>query len=518
MTRFSRPAPAAVSDAIRSNPLLRPESIDGTVLAPIVESSLARAATLPAVTPEAIEAARAERARRFQNIPDRGVRPFETAIAAPGRRVILEVKAASPSRGLMRAEIDLADYARVYGRYADAISCLTEPQFFGGSFERLADLRALTSKPLLAKDFIVSDRQLLAAYRAGADAALLMLSVLSTEGYRQLAAFAAELGLETLTEASTEPELHEAVELGARVIGINNRNLRTLEVDITRAPRLSALLPEGVVAVAESGYRTFAEIAAARESAPRIRAFLCGSALSESPNLSKGARELLFGHSKCCGITRPGDAIAAARAGAVTVGIILAARSKRRVAPEAAPALAREIRSACAAEGLPVDIAVVIDAHEAAPLKETIEAVAPEAIQTHGELTDQELIRLHTEFPGAVLSPAFGMGGMDKKAAAKLAHRVSALLTAGVIDRAVLDNSGAQGSGGTGKTFDFSLLAAFRGIPRVIVAGGISPENALAAVRAGAPGLDFNSGVETAPGVKSAEKLERAFAAMRGIA
>lgn len=256
---FERPAPAALPASLRSRPELNVESIDGTVLSPIVAHAFERAAALPVVTDAALDAARRARSERFARV---GVeaqgRPgvFEATLARPGRRVILEVKAASPSRGLMRAEVDAAQYARVYGRFADAVSVLTEPKYFGGSFERLAQFRVLTAKPLLAKDFIVSERQILAAYAAGADAVLLMLSVLSHDGYARLAHFATRLGLEILTEASTEPEVRHAAAAGARVIGINNRNLRTLEVDLGRAPRLARLVPAGRVVVAESGCRT----------------------------------------------------------------------------------------------------------------------------------------------------------------------------------------------------------------------------------------------------------------------
>lgn len=202
----------------------------------------------------------------------------------------------------MKTAIDLDDYAKVYGTYADAISVLTEPEFFRGSFERLAAVRERTTRPLLAKDFIVSDRQLLAAYRCGADAVLLMLSVLAPDGYRDLAVKAKALGLEVLTEASSVEEARVALELGAKIIGINNRNLRTLEVDVNRAPNIASELtgdlPADVVLVAESGYTSFTAIAKAVAAAPRLNAFLCGSALSQASNLSLAVRELLFGHSK----------------------------------------------------------------------------------------------------------------------------------------------------------------------------------------------------------------------------
>ena len=295
--RFSRPLPGLVAEAARRNPFIVPEKIDGTILAPIVSAASERALSLPHASHDEEARARNEREALLEKAGLKAPRTgcFEAALRRKGSRMILEVKAASPSKGLMRGTVDLNDYANVYGRYADAVSALTEPRFFGGSFERLAALRLLTDKPLLAKDFIVSREQILAACRSGADAVLLMLSVLSNEGYRLLADYAQSLGLEILTEASTPEEARHAAEFGARVIGINNRNLRTLEVNLSRAPAIAEEIPGSPVIVAESGYRNAADILKARAESPAINAFLCGSALSLAGDLSTGVRELLYG-------------------------------------------------------------------------------------------------------------------------------------------------------------------------------------------------------------------------------
>lgn len=520
--RFARPIPGPVSEAVRANPRLSAHSIEGTVLAPIVSKALERARTLPEANSSEEALARKERQKRFTDagldLPRTGC--FERALRRPGNRMILEVKAASPSKGLMREEIDLGEYARVYGRYADAISVLTEPEFFGGSFERLAALRALSAKPLLAKDFIVSERQILAAFRSGADAVLLMLSVLSDEGYRTLAGYAGALGLEALTEASNPEEAERARRLGASVIGINNRNLRTLEVDLARAPLVAKGIPANPVIVAESGYRKAADIIRARREAANISAFLCGSALSLAKDLSSGVRELLYGHSKCCGITRVEDALAALEAGAVAVGLILAPRSKRALTLESAASLSREIRAAARERGLSAEIAAVIDASQIDKVPALMAAFAPDLLQIHGAVSDQALERLKRTFPELLLAPAFSPEGCSGEALEALADRIQALLESGTIDRAVLDSASRGQTGGTGKSFDFSLLEPFRKIPRIVIAGGLSKENALRAAEAFGPnffGLDFNSGVEDAPGIKSPEKLLDAFGALRGI-
>ena len=240
---------------------LRTKALEGTVLGPIAQAALRRAEALPAVTEAHMLAARS----------------FRAALEQPGRRFILEVKSASPSLGLIRSDVDLEAVARAYSRHADAVSVLTEPTAFGGSFERLRDMRALTTLPILAKDVTVDERQILAARTAGADAVLLMLSVLEPEACAKLAAFAKSLGLDVLTEASGEAEVREAVAMGADIIGVNHRNLRDLSIDLERSARLAPLVPEDRILVAESGMRSHADVERVARAA---RVFLVGSVLN----------------------------------------------------------------------------------------------------------------------------------------------------------------------------------------------------------------------------------------------
>lgn len=373
----------------------------------------------------------------------------------------------------------------------------------------------------------MSDRQLLAAYRCGADAVLLMLSVLAPDGYRDLAAKAKALGLEVLTEASSVEEARLALELGAKIIGINNRNLRTLEVDVNRAPNVASALtgelPEDVVLVAESGYTSFTAIAKAVAAAPRLNAFLCGSALSQASNLSLAVRELLFGHSKVCGITRPEDAMTAAEAGCSTVGIILAARSKRCVVLSEAKRLAKAIRDNAQRLQMPAAICAVIDAAELSQIPTILQTFAPERIQIHETLSAEALKNLVHSYPGTAFVPVIGVSIQCRRADETDAHllrAVRSLLDAGAAN-VLLDAANASGSGGTGTTFDHAVLKELQTDPQVLaqvlLAGGLSPVNAAQAAFTGAAGFDFNSGVEDAPGIKSPAKIHAAFAALRGI-
>jgi indole-3-glycerol phosphate synthase len=178
------------------------------------------------------------------------------AFAAPGVAVIAEIKRASPSRGDLAPITDPAALAREYATGgASAISVLTEQRRFGGSLDDLRAIRAAVSRPLLRKDFIVDAYQLTETRAAGADLALLIVAALDGPTLRDLHARARDLGLTVLVEIHDEAELERAVDLGAALIGVNARDLKTLRVDETTFARLAPQIPDGVVKVAESGIR-----------------------------------------------------------------------------------------------------------------------------------------------------------------------------------------------------------------------------------------------------------------------
>ena len=204
---------------------------------------------------------------------------FERALReSPAPRVIAECKRRSPSRGILRQVYDPAAHASAYAAAgAAAISILTEPTFFDGALEHLRLARAAVHVPLLRKDFIVSRYQLLEAAAAGADAVLLIVSALDDQGLRHLLTEAEALGLASLVEVHDTSEISRAVDAGARIVGVNSRNLRTLTVDAEVLDRAASMLPLGVVAVAESGIKTPADIT--RLSAAGYHAFLVGERL-----------------------------------------------------------------------------------------------------------------------------------------------------------------------------------------------------------------------------------------------
>ena len=220
---------------------------------------------------------------------------FAAAVSGRGTiNVIAECKRRSPSKGVLRAEYDPATIAAAYARAgAAAISVLTEPTFFDGSLEHLAAVRAVVNVPLLRKDFVVSEYQLLEARAAGADAVLLIVAALRPVELKVLHDHATRLGLDVLVEVHDATELSIALDAGARIVGVNNRNLRTLEVDVHASDELIAKMPAEAIAVSESGLRTATDLLRLRELG--YRAFLIGESLIVAADPGLALKGLLEG-------------------------------------------------------------------------------------------------------------------------------------------------------------------------------------------------------------------------------
>jgi indole-3-glycerol phosphate synthase len=191
---------------------------------------------------------------------------FSSALSRPdGFNVIAECKRRSPSRGILRADYDPPGIARSYVEGgAAAISVLTEPTFFDGDLAHLEAVRRVVEVPVLRKDFVVDEYQLVEARAAGADAVLLIVAALAPAALRALAGRAASLGLDVLVEVHDAGELAIAIDAGAAIIGVNNRNLRTLEVDVRASETLVGRMPAGTIAVSESGLKTPEDLARLR--------------------------------------------------------------------------------------------------------------------------------------------------------------------------------------------------------------------------------------------------------------
>ena len=402
---------------------------------------------------------------------------------------ILECKKASPSKGLIRNDFSPSAIAKVYGKYASAISVLTDEKYFQGDFAFLPQVRKEVSVPVLCKDFIIDPYQIYLARHHQADAVLLMLSVLNDEQYRELAAVAKSLNMGILTEAISEEEINRAIALGAEVIGINNRDLRDLKIDLNRTRELAPLVPKDRVVICESGIYHHAQV---KELAHYANGFLVGSSLMEETDLDMACRKLILGQNKVCGLTRAEDAKASYAAGAVFGGLIFVEGSPRHVSVAQARAIT---------EAAPLNFVGVFRNESKEMIQSLVETLQLSAVQLHGDESENYIKKLRSLIPGCQIW----------KAVAVTDVLPDLNFTA---DRLLLDSKVGNQSGGTGHAFDWSLLAD---LPKekMMLAGGINPENIPEAIKVGCLGVDLNSGVESAPGIKDADKIQRAFVALR---
>jgi indole-3-glycerol phosphate synthase len=217
--------------------------------------------------------------------------PFERAIAAPGLSFICEVKKASPSKGIIAADFPYLHIAREYeAAGAAAVSVLTEPDYFLGSDQYLREIAAAVAIPVIRKDFIIDSYQIYEAKILGAQAVLLICALLDDDTLGEYIKLAAELGLSSLVEIHDEAEADQAVRAGARIIGINNRDLKTFKVDFAVTARLRSLIPAGILAVAESGITSPEDVRAL--SGLNLDAALVGESLMRAADKKQFLTEL----------------------------------------------------------------------------------------------------------------------------------------------------------------------------------------------------------------------------------
>ncbi|RKY70477.1 MAG: indole-3-glycerol phosphate synthase TrpC [Candidatus Latescibacterota bacterium] len=221
-------------------------------------------------------------------------RNFAGALKASGMSIIAEIKRQSPSRGVIRADVDPATVARIYETNgARAISVLTDERYFGGSLKDLGAVRDAANLPLLRKEFVVDAYQIYEARAAGADAVLLIVSLLTKEALRDYISLTAELGLAALVEIHTGKELEQAMKVDARIIGINNRNLKTFKTDLKTTFDLVRDISKDRIIVSESGIQSGADIV--RLQTAGVDAVLVGEALMRKEDIGGALRALIGG-------------------------------------------------------------------------------------------------------------------------------------------------------------------------------------------------------------------------------
>ena len=428
-------------------------------------------------------------------------RDLLTRLASPGLHLIAEIKRSSPSAGeIARPDEDIVARARAYeAGGAAAISVLCEPHWFGGSVDDLRAVRAAVGIPVLAKEFVVEDIQLPHLRAAGADLVLLLAVLHPAKRLARLVDRALEIGLEPLVEAHDEAELKRALATNARIIGINNRDLRTLAVDTDRATRLRGLVPDDRLVVAESGVRDAATVAAwravgfdaalvgealvrARDPAAAAGSFVAAGRLPDDP-ANVAATALV----KVCGITDAEGVLAAVRSGADAIGLNIVPGTPRALELNEAVALARVARSLAAVP--PRIVAITADAGRER-IAEIVRVLDPDAVQLSGDESTEDVAAVGRPVWKALRVSA------DRDAPSAVAERAREHLAAGAA-RILLDAAGGPHPGGTGTRVGAELAAAVAREVPIILAGGLDPANVAGALReVPAIGVDSASGTE----------------------
>jgi indole-3-glycerol phosphate synthase/phosphoribosylanthranilate isomerase len=486
---------------------------ESNVLTRIVDTKTAHIAALKQRFPEA---------SLQPKISDRSL--FD-ALKQPNAQYIFECKKASPSKGLIRPDFDVEAIADIYVKYAAGISVLTDEAFFQGDMDYIPKVRARVSQPILCKDFFIDPYQVKLAAHQGADAVLLMLSVLDDEQYKILALEAQKYQLDALTEVSNQAEMQRAIDLNAPIIGINNRNLRDLSTDLAMTELLAPQVPADRVVISESGIYHHGQV---QRLNPLVDGYLVGSSIMAQEDIDLACRQLIFGNNKICGLTRIEDIQAAAQSGAVFGGLIFHPHSPRYIDLTSAKALINEMKQ----RKVSLNIVGVFVNAQLNDMVSAAKALNLYALQLHGSETEADIAaltaKLSAENSDCLIWKAISVdcqsGELGSKPAGAARYLFDSKTTKQAADSSNSDIDSQLGApssvqfggtqfGGTGQAFNWQQTIDAKN--DAMLAGGLDADNAYEANQQGFYGLDFNSGLESSPGIKEASKIAKAFAALR---
>ncbi|VFP78173.1 Tryptophan biosynthesis protein TrpCF [Buchnera aphidicola (Cinara cuneomaculata)] len=400
---------------------------------------------------------------------------------------ILECKKSSPLNGIINNQFNISKIINVYNKHADIISIITEEKFFKGNFKYLLKARKKTKKPLLCKDFFIDPYQIYYARYHQADAILLMLSILDDNTYIKLSNIAISMNLGILTEIHTYQELQRALSLNASVIGINNRNLKDLSVNLNCTKQLAPLIPNNKIIVCESGINSYKNV---RLLSNMVNGFLIGTHLMRSSNLEFATRKIIYGANKVCGLKKNTIAKLADTMGCVYGGLIFIPQSPRYVNNQ---------QSKKIIENTMLKYVGVFCNEQPQYIVNKVHELNLYAIQLHGQENEEFIKILKKLLPNHIR--IWKSISMNKNTTI---HKNSN------INRYILDHK----NGGTGRRFDWNLIRKFQ-ISNMMLAGGLNLKNIFTASTLGFHGLDLNSGIEKYPGIKDPHKLKSAFKMLR---
>ena len=474
------------------------------ILDKIVEATKIRVAQEKQVeSPEAVKAAALA-------LPSDTGFPFEAALRQQDFNFICEVKKASPSKGIIAEHFPYLDIAKEYEvAGAAAISVLTEPDFFKGDKKYLQEIASTVKIPVLRKDFIIDEYQIYQAKVWGASAILLICACLDVPTLTKFRELADSLGLSSLVEAHDEKEVQMAIDCGARIIGVNNRNLKDFTVDVQNSVRLRNLVQDDVIFVSESGLETPEDIQVLRDN--NIGVALMGETFMRSPNKVEKLA-YLYGPTyytpkvKMCGISKVETIPAVVEAKPDYMGLVFAP-SKRQVTVEQAKILIEELHKQC------------INHYDTKVVK-TVGVFVNETIDNLVRIADTanlDAVQLHGDEDEAFIQSLKERTNVEVWKAVQIRSAVDAeTWIDSSADMLLFDAYHKDERGGTGEVFDWSCLDEFE--RPFMLAGGIDGTNVARAIRTVRPyGIDISSGIET-DGVKDDEKIKAFTNIVRTIA
>ncbi len=426
-------------------------------------------------------------------------RDFKKALLEKKTSFILECKKASPSKGLIRKDFDLLKIAKTYEKFASCISVLADSKYFLGSYENIKIVSQHSTKPILCKDFIIDAFQIKLARVMGANAVLLMLSVLDDKNYLELFNLAKSLNMSVLTEVSNQQEIKRLLKLQYDIIGINNRDLHTLTTDINNTLKLRPLLPKDALVVSESGIHSHTQIKAL---APYVNGFLVGSSLMKEKDLKKACIKLILGENKVCGLTRIKDAKAVYKNHFIYGGLIFEKSSPRYIKPKEALKITKAVKK--------LDFVGVFVKDKIKKIQKIAKKLDLKAVQLYG-YSQQEIAQLKKSLPKtcAIWQVVSVQVVSVQVVSVQVGSAMSANDLAPKIKEAslILYDTKGDKMGGNGVSFDWGILENVK--TPFMLAGGLNLDNIQKALKVKALGLDFNSGLETSPGIKNKDKIKR---------
>ncbi|WP_340147524.1 bifunctional indole-3-glycerol-phosphate synthase TrpC/phosphoribosylanthranilate isomerase TrpF [Buchnera aphidicola] len=401
---------------------------------------------------------------------------------------ILECKKSSPSFGIIKKKFNILKIAQIYKKYASAISVVTEEKYFNGNIENIPKIKKIVHQPILCKDFIIDPYQIYLAKYYQADAILLMLSILNDNQYYELSKLAKYLNLQILTEVHNLNELERLKKFSPKIIGINNRNLKNLKINIKNTIKLAPLIKKKTCIISESGITTNFEV---KKLNNFVNGFLIGTQLMKKKNLDLEIRKIIYGKNKICGLTRHKDAYNSSFYGSVYGGLIFCKNSLRKINIKKAKTIIKNIN---------LKFVGVFQNKNLKSVTNIVNKLKLNIVQLHGNENKEYISSLKNN--------------ISKKIkiwkSITLQQFLSNFYKIKYINYYLLDNN----LPGSGIQLNWKPLK-HKNLNKIILAGGLNQKNIKLAMKLNSLGLDINSGVEKYIGIKSRKKIKLIFKNLR---